>query len=74
MRRPSVILPLDAAFELRAAMMWRFYRRLRGGVFTAQPGLCRGLQPDKTPNRTRHARPGHRPGRTRSAMGVVFLS
>jgi hypothetical protein len=29
-RRPSVILPLDAAFELRAAMMWRFYRRLRG--------------------------------------------
>jgi hypothetical protein len=28
--RPSVILPLDAAFELRAAMMWRFYRRLCG--------------------------------------------
>ena len=29
-RRPSIILPLDAAFDLRAAMMWRFYRRLRG--------------------------------------------
>jgi len=28
--RPSIILPLDAAFELRAAMTWRFYRRLRG--------------------------------------------
>jgi hypothetical protein len=28
--RPSIILPLDASFELRAAMMWRFYRRLRG--------------------------------------------
>lgn len=28
--QPSVILPLDAAFELRAAMTWRFYRRLCG--------------------------------------------
>lgn len=40
-RRPSIILPLDAAFELRAAMMWRFYRRLRGR--SAGP-LPRGFQ------------------------------
>lgn len=40
-RRPSVVLPLDAAFELRAAMMWRFYRRLRG---RAAGPLPRALQ------------------------------
>lgn len=28
--RPALIIPLDAAFELRVEVMWRFYRRLRG--------------------------------------------
>ncbi|WP_234729999.1 DUF2285 domain-containing protein [Acidocella facilis] len=31
-RRPALILPLDAAFELRVMVLSRFYRRLRGRV------------------------------------------
>lgn len=29
-RRPAVILPLDAALDLRIEILWRFFRRLRG--------------------------------------------
>jgi len=29
-RHPAVVLPLDAAFDLRVEVMWRLYRRLRG--------------------------------------------